>query len=299
MIRFFYFFVFLFFCAKLLCQHNYDMADSVAFDVSSRKYTSITKLTKALTKDLSNDLDKFRSIFRWITINIEYEIGSKISAPSEVLRKKKCVCKGYANLLKAMCDAAKLKCVYVSGWAKGQIVDINWRFKKNQRHGWNAVNIDGKWMLCDVTWASSIDIGGDTIVQEFDESYFIMEPELFALQHFPADKKWLFTDQNKIEFKRQPVYYPKYFDFSDFITIANPDQGHCKYQEIAISDTIYDFVNELYFQIYGVQDTIIFANKVKHDDGLLFCHFDFKSIKKKSKAVLKYKNTSLIGFYIR
>lgn len=289
---------FVFFCTYLQSQKDFSKPDSVAFEISNRNYTSIFKLTKALTKNFTSDLDKFRAIFRWITINIKYEIGSKISSPSEVLRSKKTVCKGYANLLKAMCDAEGLECVYVSGWVKGQIDDINWSFKSEQRHAWNAVKIDGKWVLTDVTWASSYQ-RKDTIFHEFDENYFLMDPGLFSLQHFPVDKKWLFTDLKKIEFKRQPVYYPFYFDYSDSIFVNTPISGHEFEKEIEISiiKSICDSTNDFVFEIYGDYDTVLQASKVNDFDKTRSYYFDFSFVKKKTKAVLKLKNKFLIGFY--
>lgn len=52
------------------------------------------------------------------------------------------VCITYAEMFKAMCDAANIECKVVTGYASGD-------------HAWNKVKIGSNWYWVDITWADS------------------------------------------------------------------------------------------------------------------------------------------------
>lgn len=59
------------------------------------------------------------------------------------------VCANYAALFDAMCDVAGINAYHVSGYGKTS-------FLSGGPHGWNLIEIDGQYMLCDPTWSDSI-----------------------------------------------------------------------------------------------------------------------------------------------
>lgn len=147
---------------------------------SVKVVNEIGKLSNKLTSPYDTDLKKTRSIFRWITENIaydtqeyhadsahsiHYQIYNKISDDVKnkdeefnyqliqyILKNKKAVCEGYSILFKALCDSANIKAEVIVGKSKNSISKVGVPSKED--HAWNAVYIDDKWVLLDVTWAS-------------------------------------------------------------------------------------------------------------------------------------------------
>ena len=98
---------------------------------------------------------------------------------------------------------AGLHCVAISGYAKG--VDY---FPGDQfqglpaNHSWNAVFIKGSWQLVDAHWATRYLSSGvnmqDNVVYEYDDFYFLMEPQqvMFCLMYIFLSFMWNFGGGN-------------------------------------------------------------------------------------------------------
>lgn len=175
-------------------------------------------LAEKLTLPFTTDLEKVRAIFTWTTKNIAYNTGiftysrknRNTSFPFDptdtisvwksahemtalrVLHRRVAVCDGYAKLFKTLCDYAGIPCEVISGYAKCH-VEKNEKFRTN--HTWNAVMIDGKWYLLDVTWASGYVNYANQFVQQTDESYFLPDPERFIRDHYPDDLRWTLLER--------------------------------------------------------------------------------------------------------
>ena len=81
------------------------------------------------------------------------------------------------------------------------------------RHAWNAVKLDDKWQLMDVTWASGgLDVRSKKYVRDFDAGWFLTPPQRFLLSHWPDDARWTLgeTRPDKKEFVKAPVFYRRY-----------------------------------------------------------------------------------------
>lgn len=59
------------------------------------------------------------------------------------LTQGKCVCAGYADILRNALACRGVECKYIQGWPKD---------KEKAGHAWNQVNINGKWFNLDLTW---------------------------------------------------------------------------------------------------------------------------------------------------
>jgi hypothetical protein len=107
-------------------------------------------LAHALTDGLTNDSDKVKNIFLWISANIRY--GIPFEDPRTILRYRKAVCLGMSILFDTLCAEAGIDAVLVPGY-----VYMPWYEARDtlfiDTHAWNAVNIDGKWELLDITWS--------------------------------------------------------------------------------------------------------------------------------------------------
>ncbi|MBD0286714.1 MAG: hypothetical protein ICV79_14985 [Flavisolibacter sp.] len=193
---------------------SYDVAD-VDWNVSSIRTTAPDSLAFKLTASCKTDLQKVKTIFRWITDNIAYRtrntsysftdyeepvLDTAVSmqlfnyqAAQRVLRRGVTVCDGYARLFKTLCDYAGVPSEIITGYARSDRGRIGSRFRSN--HSWNAVYIDSAWHLLDVTWASGyITYQGGDFVKQYDGYYFMTPPRQFVQDHFPEDLKWTLLD---------------------------------------------------------------------------------------------------------
>lgn len=121
-----------------------------------------------------------------------------------VLDTRIAVCAGYAQLVKAIGDAAGLEVVVVVGKTRGE---------SDLGHAWNAAKIDGKWYLLDSTWdAGSV---GDAFTKRFSTDYLMTPPDVFLYDHFPDDPKWQLRDEplSMGDFLRRPDLEPKFFTY--------------------------------------------------------------------------------------
>jgi transglutaminase/protease-like cytokinesis protein 3 len=100
-----------------------------------------------------------RSIYAWIVYNIRYDHRlaaspkrKKVSLKT-ILKTRKAVCAGYADLLGAMCKLAGIESEVVTGYSRcynfGHRRPFSW-----SDHAWNAVKLGGNWYLLDATWES-------------------------------------------------------------------------------------------------------------------------------------------------
>jgi hypothetical protein len=185
----------------LLFSNQYGFAQ-VAMDFKAiDKHT--LKSPKSIEKDLpglvayllekaDDDFTKARSFYIWLVNNIDYDNaavkpGAKRINHSnqDVLNRKKAVCQGYSNLFQEMCTNAKITCEVVAGYPKtprDARPDLS-----TANHTWNAVLLNGKWYLLDVTWGA----GNDRAQLE---DYFLTAPEIFIIDHLPNDPMWQLLD---------------------------------------------------------------------------------------------------------
>lgn len=85
--------------------------------------------------------DTYRKIFEWITKNVEYAYSAPAYLdPYDVFVYKRCVCQGYANLLRAMCISQGIPCFNANGML-GQLGG----------HAWAYVYAGDTWYVSDPT----------------------------------------------------------------------------------------------------------------------------------------------------
>jgi len=199
---------------------------------------NLPKLTYKLTSHLKTDVEKFRAIFSWICYNIksDYNLHSKVSRKrnkykndsiafykwnkeynitifKRLRRDKETMCTGFAYLLREMSNLAGLECYIVDGYMRNATVNVY--ELENANHSWNAVLLNGKWYLADATLASGFMDGNLRFVQSYNDGYFLTDPELFFMNHFPFQKKWtlLSEDYNKEKFVSNPIIYSNMFRY--------------------------------------------------------------------------------------
>jgi len=233
------FYTTLIFC--VLCLNTVFSQDYAKVDETVKTYPesfpSLQKLADKINKDFTSDEDKARAIFTWIALNVSYDLNEaknlatkkqvafsfkteeekiqkqlqyRQDMAAKTLKSKKGVCQNYAALYHGLCDLTGLKCLDITGTSKVHPVHIG-KLPQVSDHMWNAVKIGENWKLIDVTWgAGSVDGKTGKFVQRFNAGYFLTDPELFYLNHFPDDTRLLMVQKTAEEWAQLPLYYGEY-----------------------------------------------------------------------------------------
>lgn len=155
-----------------------------------------------------------RALYVWEAKNIAYNTNGhhhpkqNNTTPSFAINERKTTHEGYANLFQEMCRMARIKCVVIPGLAKNNARYIGKLDADKNAHTWNAVEIKGTWYLVDVTWgAGTTDRKVKFFTPEYTDAWFMTDRELFALNHYPKDKKWQLLDTpiSKSVFMSAPI----------------------------------------------------------------------------------------------
>jgi len=195
---------------------NFKKADSIAHLYKNNSLNNLPLLSYKLTYRLNTDVEKFRAIYMWVCKNIksDYNLTEKVLSKGEkyrnnpealliwntsikdkflkkLLTEKKTICTGYAFLTKELCALANIDCKIINGYAKSPDFNTNKLFPN---HSWNAVKLNNKWYLCDPTYASGyFSVEENKSVFDYNDGYFLTDPNLFVINHYPTNKKWLLT----------------------------------------------------------------------------------------------------------
>lgn len=221
---------------------NFENADKIAYTFKGNDLTNLPKLSYNLTNKLSTDVEKFKAIYTWVSTNIEsdyksfrknYVKRSKLqndslelykwnkSFSSQVFKKlvkeKKTICTGYAQLVKTLANLANINCEIIDGYGRTEnTIESEFNIPN---HSWNAVQLNKKWYLCDATWSSgSYNLNNYSFEFNYNNGYFLANPEFFAKNHFPSDSNWLLLKEktNLTDFLKAPLLYGNAFTFSIF-----------------------------------------------------------------------------------
>jgi transglutaminase/protease-like cytokinesis protein 3 len=85
-----------------------------------------------------------------------------------------------------MCSIAGIESVFING--HGRTYNLT---DARPNHAWNAVRLNDKWYLCDVTWASGwVDSDVQRFFKQYNDAYFLTELSLFICNHYPLEKRW-------------------------------------------------------------------------------------------------------------
>ena len=221
---------------------NFKNADAIAYAYKGNDLSNLPRLAHNLTTNLTTDVEKFRAIYTWVSTNIEgdYESFRKNSVKrnrhqkdslklnqwntsfsSQVFKKlaheKKTICTGYAYLVKNLANLANINCEIIDGFGRTESSIAS--ELKVPNHSWNAVQLNTKWYLCDATWSSgACNMNTCRFEFNYNEGYFLADPELFAKDHFPNDASWFLKNETPLfsEFLKAPVVYETDYKYAIF-----------------------------------------------------------------------------------
>lgn len=216
---------------------DFQKADSIALACKNESLDNLPKLSYKLTSHLNSDVERFRAIYMWVCTNItnDYGLYAKNMRKREKLRNdtlklqawnkditkdifrkllkhKKTICTGYAYILKELSSLANLNCEIIHGYGKTSTTGADELNAPN--HSWNAVELNGKWYLSDPTWASGLEEPvSKKLKLEYIKGFFLANPKLFAVNHYPTNQKWTLLDNEHTPsfeaFMESPIIYGK------------------------------------------------------------------------------------------
>ncbi len=231
---------------------TFTKADSIALKYKGASLKNLPVLTYNLTHTLDTDVEKFRSIYTWVCTNIENDYSSfqktvrkrkklfknkeELSAWNDsftpkvfenLLKYKKTACTGYAYLVRELAHLAGIKCEIVNGYGRTPTLVLNENSIPN--HSWNAVELNGKWYLCDPTWSAGriiLENEGPRFISDYFDSYFLADPQLFVKNHYPLEiaSSLLLEPPTLNQFIEGPVVYKEAFSIG--VTPSRPKQMH-------------------------------------------------------------------------
>jgi len=190
---------FYFSLGKLKLVSNQDVQDHVDFPA----------LVNYLVKDKKTQRDKAMELMQFLVESVEYDYvglqsGTYWDKPINLKRvlasdDRTTVCAGYAAILKELSSLAGVNCQVVHGETKYNHADIN-TFAGS--HAWNLLELDGKKVLVDVTWADHLDY--------MDMKWIDVQPSVMIGTHFPSDEQYQLLTKpiSKSAFTALPIVIP-------------------------------------------------------------------------------------------
>jgi hypothetical protein len=187
-------------CTCLIAQSNQVIGNS----------KKAKKLALSLTKNQLNDSAKVYAIHQWVTTHIKYDFKTlnnhqyDVVPIDKVLRKRKAICLGYAQLFETMCKHANINAVTIEGYLRNERGDVNDKLYMSN-HAWNAVYVNGQWQLIDVCLDAGymryfkkkrIVFNGipyryqPKFIRKPSQNYYYRNPEKSIATHIPADANW-------------------------------------------------------------------------------------------------------------
>jgi len=164
-----------------------------------KKGDYIKRLALSITKNSRTDDEKSLAIFNWISTNIAYDhelmfdknlqnaiYSSEENVVVHVLKRRKALCGGFAFLYRELCAEVGIESKAIHGFTK----TVGLQRKTDQvHHTWNAVKLNSKWQLLDITWAKSFSTNNAP-----NTSWYKTAPKEFVKTHLPEEQRWTFLN---------------------------------------------------------------------------------------------------------
>lgn len=182
---------------------SYDKLDAQVQKIKCPASMSIEEAAKKIVVPAKTEREKARALYTWIACNVVYDYDYKPESRTaeSVWKTRIGLCQGYTLLYIQMAKAVGLNAEYISGYAK---MSPNYKpGDELENHGWGLVQVDGKPLLFDVTFAAVEKLND---LSTFNGDWFDCNPWLLAFSHYPSNNKKLFIDDPLTldQFKKLP-----------------------------------------------------------------------------------------------
>lgn len=159
-------------------------------DNAGKVLEEIRKLSNEICGGISDDYEKLRAISKWVSSNIYYDhdafsdgIPQSCLSLEFMLKNKRSVCGGYANMTAALAQAQGIICCSIAGEAVNT-GSCYAEVSKGEVHEWNYAVIDGRGIWTDSGWNSANHYKkGKYTSGVYGTQYFDIGNEYLALDH--------------------------------------------------------------------------------------------------------------------
>lgn len=208
------------------------------------------KLAQNIKRDFTNNEDKVKAAFCWITKNIRYDLEEfynpnrkqqysfryrtieerdqklqklKDDLVNTTLSTRKGVCEGYAQTFSKVCTLLNIENEVIEGYIRQSANAINNPLSQ-PNHSWNAVKIDNQWIFIDATWAAGYEMNGKWI-RKLNPYYYNIPAKNYFKTHLPEKSIWRLRVGNieKEDFYSQPIYNPLFLNST--VELISPTTG--------------------------------------------------------------------------
>jgi hypothetical protein len=253
----------------------------------------VRQLAAYIIEKAKNDFDKVKKAHDWVALNIRYDAQSYFSNNiprqdvANILTSGLAVCQGYSNVLQSICNAMRVPCEIISGYARGYSITLFGNENPTEsNHAWNKVNIDGVWYLVDCTWDAG-KINNRTYKADYSTDYLFTKPEYFIYQHFPTDplQQLLSVPVLVSDFIKLPYFKPRYFDsikIKQKVGKTNRVHGPFVLDITPLSNVVPSFL------VYADNDSNKIDNAVfvQNEDGIYKAYFSLSHVGINYKAIM-------------
>lgn len=180
--------------------------DQIAISVAQNDQKTFTDLVRQLVGHCTSDIEKARTIFRWITVKnlntMHFDDDLRGDTPMGLLRGIKYGTESYHVLFKRLCSYAGLHCVVIKGYSKSAGYQPGLKFLDSRfRNSWNAVYVAGAWRFVQCNWGARHLVNAkeapktskgknDSLRYEYDDHYFLTDAREFIYEFFPLQEEW-------------------------------------------------------------------------------------------------------------
>ncbi len=136
-------------------------ASYIADDINSTNniLDAVENLSNEICVDAKTDYEKALAISQWVSSNIYYDFDASEDSVTlsnitldNIISNRRTVCAGFANIYAALCNAQGLDVINIRGGTIQRNISHSKLEESSERHEWNAVWIDERWVFVDTTW---------------------------------------------------------------------------------------------------------------------------------------------------
>ena len=216
---------------------------------TNHKYKTIQELQNLLKSlsikhNLTTEESQAFLTYCWLTKNLSYYIGpSPDNTPLGALQKRKTQCSGYSRLYKELLKIFKIKSVLVHGIGRTYNLDQK---PRTENHEWNAIKLNGKYYLCEVTWGSG-KVQNNKFIRNYNTFFFCCPPNIFIMTHYPSKdlSKWSLLDKKITQTEFENILYKDKFFYHYGFSNINPNEGIVKLKGKNSIEVKFENLNEI------------------------------------------------------
>lgn len=221
--------------------------------------SEVDRVINEIIQPTMSEFQKVKAINDWMVNKTKYSFNANTSvhAAYTLFKEGKGVCQAYALAAYRLLEKAGMEAKYVTGNAG------------SENHGWNLVNVDGKWYHLDITWNDPISrTGEDTLSYK----YFLISDDAIGVDHTRDDRSKAYPKATDSYYEAMRGISNPY-EYNNHIYYGNSMDGYKLYKiDLETMENILLLEDRAIYTV-GYNDWIYYSNysrggniyKVKND----------------------------------